>query len=60
MKRKYYLEGDLFYKSQGVAGYAQVPHCFTKDHLDLLNEILEKGYRGEDAHGIYYIIDENN
>ena len=60
--KKYYLDGDLFYKSKGISGYAQVPHCFTKDHVCLLNKIATEGVRHEEIDGdaikVYYTLPE--
>ena len=59
MEKKYYLEGDLFYKSKGVAGYAQIPHCFTESHINLLNSIVWFGTAEKDRDGQrFYTIDD--
>lgn len=57
--KRYYLEGDLFHPSKGIAGHAQVPHCFNEGHNGLLNKIVEQGERHVDENGrVYYTISD--
>lgn len=54
------MEGDLFYPSQRVSGYAQVPHCFTEEHVSILNRIARFGQRHEENDGrVFYLIEED-